>query len=164
MLHRNIDSSDQYDYNNDDRSADPKRSCYRLSFSSVKRPGQFEFLSGQSKIRVSRKRDTPMSSENRHLTGTVTKSQIDQLERISKQEKTDRSSVLRKVLDIGLEEYNKRKAAEKYRKGKVSVGKAAEIVGTSAAEFYGILENEDIPLRVDLAGINRSLESDFGRK
>jgi len=105
-----------------------------------------------------------MSSRNRHLTGRVSKSQLDQLERISKEEGTDRSSVLRKVLDIGLDEYNKRKAVEEYRKGKVSVGRAAEIAGISIAEFYRILENEDIPIKVDIAGIRLSLESDFGKK
>jgi len=105
-----------------------------------------------------------MSSRNRHLTSRVSKSQLDQLERISKEEGTDRSSVLRKVLDIGLDEYNKRKAVEEYRKGKVSVGRAAEIAGISIAEFYRISENEDIPIKVDIAGIRLSLESDFGKK
>ena len=105
-----------------------------------------------------------MHSENRHLTGRVSKSQIDKLERISKEEKIDRSSVLRKVLDIGLDEYNKRKAVEEYRRGKLSVGKASELAGISIAEFYKILENEDIPIRIDIKGIRLSLESDFGKR
>jgi len=104
-----------------------------------------------------------MPSENRHLTGRVSKSQIDQLERISKEEKTDRSSVLRKVLDLGLDEYNRRRAAEEYRKGKISVGKGAEIAGISIAEFYRILEDENIPIRIDIAGIKQSLRNDFGK-
>ena len=57
-----------------------------------------------------------MQSENRHLTGRVSKSQIDRLDRISMEEKIDRSSVLRKVLDIGLDEYTKQKAIEGYQK------------------------------------------------
>ena len=81
-----------------------------------------------------------------------------------KKKKTDRSSVLRKVLDIGLNEYNKRKAVENYRKGKVSVGKSAELAGISVAEFYKVLENEGIPVRIDLEGIKRSLKSDFETK
>jgi len=104
-----------------------------------------------------------MHSENKHLTGRVNKHQIDQLERISREEKIDRSAVLRKVLDIGLGEYNKRKAVEEYRKGKVSVGKAAELAGISIAEFYKILEDEDVPIRIDIKGTEESLESDFGK-
>jgi predicted HTH domain antitoxin len=105
-----------------------------------------------------------LHSENRHLTGRVSKSHIEKLERISKEEKIDRSSVLRKVLDIGLDEYDRRKAVEEYRRGKLSVGKAAELAGISIAEFYKILENEDIPIRIDIKGIKLSLESDFGKK
>jgi len=105
-----------------------------------------------------------LHSENKHLTGRVSKSQIDKLERISKEEKIDRSSVLRKVLDIGLDEYDRRKAVEEYRRDKLSVGKAAELAGISIAEFYKILENEDIPIRIDVKGIKLSLESDFGKK
>lgn len=100
---------------------------------------------------------------NKHLSGRVNKHQIEELERISKEEGTDRSSVLRKVLDLGLGEYNKQKAVELYRKGKVSVGRAAEIAQVSIAEFYKILEDEDVPLRVDVKGIKEFLEKDFGK-
>ena len=82
-------------------------------------------------------------------------------ERISNEEKIDRSSALRKVLDIGLAEYNKRKAVEKYRNGKVSIGRAAELAGVSIAEFYKILEEENVPIRIDLAGIKQAIEEDF---
>ena len=72
-----------------------------------------------------------MASQNKHLTGRVNKRQIEQLDRISKEEKIDRSSALRKVLDIGLEQYNKQRAVEEYRKGKVSIGGATEIASVS---------------------------------
>lgn len=104
-----------------------------------------------------------MGSENKHLSGRVNRRQIEQLERISREEKTDRSSALRKVLDLGLDEYNRRKGLENYRKGKVSIGKAAELAGVSIAEFYKMLEDEDIPIRIDIKGIKQSLESDFGK-
>ena len=102
-----------------------------------------------------------MHSENKHLTGRVNKRQFEQLEKISKEEKTDRSSVLRKVLDLGLDEYNRQKAIEAYRKGKASVGRAAELAGVSIAEFYKILEEENMPVRIDMKGIDESLKSDF---
>lgn len=104
-----------------------------------------------------------MASENVHLTGRVSRRQIKQLERISKEEKTDRSSALRKVLDLGLDEYNRQNALESYRRGKASIGKASELAGVSIAEFYKILEEENIPLRIDINGIKESLEKDFGK-
>ena len=51
------------------------------------------------------------------------------------------------------------RAIEGYRRGKISVGKAAELAAISIAEFYKILENEDIPIRIDVEGIKRALES-----
>lgn len=104
-----------------------------------------------------------MPSDNRHLTGRVNKHQIEELERISKEEETDRSSVLRKVLDLGLEEYNKQRAVEAYRKGRVSVGRASELAGVSIAKFYKILEDENIPIKIDVKGIKESLDADFGK-
>ncbi|MHB1868711.1 MAG: UPF0175 family protein [Nitrososphaerales archaeon] len=105
-----------------------------------------------------------MATEKRHLSGRVNKRQIEQLEKISREEKSDRSSVLRKLLDLGLNEYNREKAVEQYRKGKISIGRAAEIAGVSISEFYKILEIEDVPVRIDIKAIEESLESDFGKK
>jgi predicted HTH domain antitoxin len=67
-----------------------------------------------------------MPSENGYLTGRVRKSKADL-----------------------------RKAVEEYKMGRVSVGKAAEMAGISIAEFYRILKNEDIAIRVDIAGIKQ---------
>ncbi|MBI4257857.1 MAG: UPF0175 family protein [Thaumarchaeota archaeon] len=90
-----------------------------------------------------------MQSGTKHLTGRVDQKQIQLLEKISKEEKIDRSAALRKVLDIGIREYMKRKAVEDYRKGRISVGRAAEEAEVSIAEFYNILEGEGIPIKVD---------------
>lgn len=102
-----------------------------------------------------------MQSETRHLTGRVKKRQVEELDKISEEENIDRSSALRKVLDIGLAEYLKRKAVEEYRRGKISIGKAAEESRLSIAEMYEILEEEDIPMRIDMAGLKESLQWDF---
>lgn len=98
------------------------------------------------------------------MTGRVHRRQIEVLDRISKEEKIDRSAALRKVLDIGLQEYMKRKAVEDYRRGKVSIGKAAEDADVSIAEFYKILGDEGVPIKVDTATIKDALKEDFGDK
>lgn len=107
-----------------------------------------------------------MVSEIKHLTSRVHRKQIEVLDKISKEEKIDRSAALRKVLDIGLKEYMKRKAVDDYRTGKISIGKAAEEADTSIAEFYKILSDEGIPIRIDAAALKDYLKEDlgFGRK
>lgn len=105
-----------------------------------------------------------MDSEVKHLTGRVHRKQIEALDKISREEKIDRSAALRKILDIGLHEYMKRKAVEDYRRGKLSVGKAAEETGVSIAEFYKILSDEGVPIKVDTEAIKEALREDFGDK
>lgn len=105
-----------------------------------------------------------MGSEVKHLTGRVYRKQVEELDRISREEKIDRSAVLRKILDIGLHEYMKRKAIEDYRRGRLSVGKAAEDADVSIAEFYKILSEEGVPIKVDTEAMKDALKEDFGDK
>jgi len=92
----------------------------------------------------------------------VYRRQIEILDRISEEEKIDRSAALRKILDIGLQEYLKRRAVESYRKGKLSIGKAAEEAEVSIAEFYKILSDEGVPIKVDIEAVKSALREDFG--
>ena len=103
-----------------------------------------------------------MGLEIEHLTARVLGRQIRALEKVSADEKIDRSAALRKVLDIGLKEYSKRKAVEEYRVGKLSVGRAAEEADVSIAEFYGILASEGVPIRVDMEAIQTAFRDDVG--
>jgi len=103
-----------------------------------------------------------MISEIKHLTGRVHRRQIEMLERISEEEKIDRSAALRKVLDIGLQEYTKRRAVEDYRRGRISIGKAAENASVSIAEFYKILVDEGVPIQVNIDIVKEALKEDFG--
>lgn len=96
------------------------------------------------------------------MTGRVHQSQIKALEKVSAEEKIDRSAALRKVLDIGLREYMKRRAVEEYRKERISIGKAAEEAGVSVAEFLKVLADEGIPIKVDVDSVRDSLKRDFG--
>jgi len=103
-----------------------------------------------------------MPSEIKHLTGRVNRRQIEVLDKISKEEQIDRSAALRKILDIGLQEYMKRKAVENYRREKISIGKAAEEAGVSIAEFYKILSDEGVPIKIDTTALREALKEDFG--
>lgn len=95
------------------------------------------------------------------MTARVLGRQIRALEKVAAEEKIDRSAALRKVLDIGLREYSKKKAVEEYRVGRISVGRAAEEAGMSIAEFYRTLSIEGIPIKIDLAAFRAALRKDF---
>ena len=103
-----------------------------------------------------------MRSETRSITVRVSKRQVGELEKISREENIDRSSALRIVLDIGITVYLKRKAVEEYRRGKISIGRAAEESSVSMAELYEILEKEEIPIRIDMRNLKKSVRLDFG--
>ncbi len=103
-----------------------------------------------------------MRSETKHLTGRVDQRQMERLEKISREEKIDRSAALRKVLEIGIREYMRRKAVDDYRKGRLSIGKAAEEADVSVAEFYKILEDEGVPIKIDAGVLKDALKADLG--
>ena len=89
--------------------------------------------------------------ETKRLTARINRKQSEQVDAISREENIDRSAALRKILDMGIREYMKRKAVDEYRRCRVSIGKAAETADVSIAEFYKILEDEDVPVRIDVS-------------
>jgi predicted HTH domain antitoxin len=105
---------------------------------------------------------TSTAGQTEHLTSRVHKKHMEELKRISREEGIDRSTALRKVLDMGIKEYRKERAVQRYRKGKISIGKAAEETGVSIFEMYDILENEKIPIEIDIKSMKEDLRSDFG--
>ena len=48
------------------------------------------------------------------------------LEEITKEENTDRTSALKKILKLGSRQYNLEKSIKQYQEGKISIGMAAE--------------------------------------
>jgi len=107
---------------------------------------------------------TSAASQSQHLTGRVPKRQVKQLDKISREEGIDRSTALRKVLGIGLREYRREMAIDSYRRGKVSIGKAAEEADVSVFEMYDILEAEKIPVQIDIKTLKEALDHDFSNK
>ena len=96
-----------------------------------------------------------------HISGRITKQQFKILDKIAKWERTDRSTVLRKIIDIGSKEYFKKKAAEMYRRGEISIGKGAEVAEISIWEMYEILDTEGITIKIDRKAIEERFQEDF---
>ncbi|MFQ6052550.1 MAG: UPF0175 family protein [Candidatus Hydrothermarchaeota archaeon] len=96
-----------------------------------------------------------------HVSGRISKEQFDILDKIAKIEHTDRSTVLRKIIDLGSKEYFRRKAVEMYREGKISIGKASEVAGLSIWNMYEVLEKEGITIKIDRKALENRFREDF---
>ncbi len=72
------------------------------------------------------------------------KEEIDELNKISEKEHIDRSALVRKFLLRQVQEYRMRDMAERYRKGLVSLAKAATVAGVSIYEMMDHLDREKI--------------------
>lgn len=55
------------------------------------------------------------------------KSFLNKIEKISKEESLDKSTIIRKLVNIGYKEIMKRKSAEEYMKGDITLSEAARI-------------------------------------
>jgi len=82
---------------------------------------------------------------------------IEKSDEIAKEKLEDRSTVMRELLALGLKQYMIDKAIGKYIEGKVSMGKAAELAGTSIWKFLDTLKERKIPIRYDLEDIKREI-------
>lgn len=78
------------------------------------------------------------------ITTRIPEEDVDYLEKISKEEHLDRSALIRKMLMEDIKEYKLKKASEKYKKGKISVGEAAEEAKVSLWRMIEYLREENI--------------------
>ncbi len=51
---------------------------------------------------------------------------LKRIEKLSKEEVSDRSSIIRKLIYLGYKDLMKQKAAEEYKKGKITISEAAK--------------------------------------
>jgi len=70
--------------------------------------------------------------------------EIEELNQISKKERIDRSSLIRKFLLTQIEEYKLKEVSENYRKGLVSLAEAAVLAEVSIYKMMEYVEREKI--------------------
>ncbi len=75
----------------------------------------------------------------------------------TKQEHTDKSTFVRKLLATALEEKKIQFALEKYKSREITVGKAAEIAGVPLRKMMQIAADKGIPFQYSL----KDLKDDF---
>ncbi len=83
---------------------------------------------------------------------------IREIERIAKDEGKQVSEVLREIIDRGLREYKIERAIERYQRGLLSQGSAAEEAGLTIQEFHQELKRRGYTLRTDLELIKEELK------
>jgi predicted HTH domain antitoxin len=82
---------------------------------------------------------------------------IEEIEKIAKEEGKQVSEVLREIVDRGLKEYKIERAIERYQRGLLSQGAAAEEAGLTIQEFHQELKKRGFTLRIDLELIKEEL-------
>ena len=81
------------------------------------------------------------------------------LERLIGIEKTERSALIRRILDIGIAEDLKKHALELFRDKKVSLAKAAEIADVSVREMMDLIKEKGISLHITTEEIEEDFEA-----
>ncbi|MFX0134451.1 MAG: UPF0175 family protein [Candidatus Hodarchaeota archaeon] len=93
------------------------------------------------------------------ITSRIPDKMVKELENIAKIEKLDKSSVIRRLLDIAINIWKEEYALKLFQNRKISLGKAAEICSLSIWEFLEKLSQKKIPLNYDLEELQRDLET-----
>jgi len=83
---------------------------------------------------------------------------LKKIERLSKEEILDRSSTIRKLIHIGYQNFIKKKAAQDYTKGKITISKAAEIAETTIWEIEQYLVENGYKSSYSIEDINKELK------
>jgi len=92
----------------------------------------------------------------------VSKEMSDLITEISTEEKVDRSTVVRRLLDMGVRDWRIQSALDRYGQGSITLLKAAEVAGVSIYEMIGILEERRIPYRYDISDLEEYVKRRYG--
>ena len=81
------------------------------------------------------------------------------VDKISKEESLDRSTMLRKLLILGFFDYIKHKAKEKYLAGKITLSEAAKMAGITIWEMQRYLVEEGYKSEYSIKDLEDDLRS-----
>ena len=66
------------------------------------------------------------------------------IEESAREEKTDKTTALKKIFALGAKQYRQEKAIKQYQEGRISLGKAAELANASLWEIMEKLKRRNI--------------------
>lgn len=81
------------------------------------------------------------------------------LERLMKIARADRSAVVRRALDIGIDQELKKYALELFRDKKISLAKAAELAGISVREMMDLIKEGELSVHITSEEIRKDFEA-----
>lgn len=93
----------------------------------------------------------------------LSKESLREVDRLAERLKTDRSEALRRFIERGLREARIDDALDRLRKGKISVGRAAEEAGVTLYEMLDLVRRHHIPSGYGPEDLERDLR-DLGRR
>jgi predicted HTH domain antitoxin len=83
---------------------------------------------------------------------------VKEIEKISKAEQLDKSSVVRRLLSKAIAQWNLENALDAYQKGEVSLGRATEMAKVSIWRFMAKLNERKIPLNYSVEDLEDDLK------
>lgn len=98
----------------------------------------------------------PIMAKTQNLTVRLEKELIKRIEEEAQLEKTDISTVARKLIAVGIEQTQKARALEEYRKGACTILKASEKAGIPLREMIELLRREKIPLHISAEDVDEA--------
>jgi len=95
-------------------------------------------------------------AKTQNLTVRLEKGLVKEIEEEAQHEKTDKSTVARKLIAVGIEQTRRARALEEYRKGKCTVWKASVKAGIPLREMIELLRREKIPLHISTEDVDEA--------
>lgn len=92
------------------------------------------------------------------VTVRLSKRDLERVEALRVLEDVDRSTLIKEFIEDGL----CRRVVALYQKGKLTAGRAAEVLGVSLREFLEMLEREGVPVNWDSESVREYLKSKYG--
>jgi double-stranded uracil-DNA glycosylase len=82
---------------------------------------------------------------------------VSALERVAREESTDRATVIRRLLEASLRQWEVDRAVEGYRRGELSLGRAAEEAGLTQWELLHLLREARVAYPLDVEDVGERL-------
>jgi len=101
-------------------------------------------------------------TKTQNLTVRLDKEMVRKIEEEAQQEKTDKSTVARKLIAVGIQEIQKARALEEYRRGRCTIWKASEKAGIPLREMIELLRREKIPLHLSPEDVDQAWREALG--
>lgn len=96
----------------------------------------------------------------KHVTARVPEDVYEAIETIGEEERTDRSTTIKRLLERGITDWKLEAAVDRYRDGTISLGRAAELAGVSVWRLLDVLDERGVEanyteadLAADLAAV-----------